>query len=470
MKAPGSLVLCVFAALANGVPAQEAPALAQFAWRATISMPPATSAAQLQIPAEAMAHFKTATRQDLRVFNADGQSVAMALISDAPVQPNTPTVSFGPYAALPLFESASDRQQRGAIQVQMDGAIGKGRVWVQIGEIGSGADQSLTNTRQLPAVLFDTRHEKRTVASLTLNAEIAPNTLATFSLASSSDLANWTPVAVKGPLFRFDGIGAPTNLTLELQQPLSLEGHYLRLSWDGQAGIRVRSASGNPAKARQEPTYVGLPLPDGAADAAGNLSWRTGFVAPMAALQLQTDRANTLIPVRVLGRHEPAQPWQHLNQAVVYRVGAAELENTNSSIALHNASVTWLRVEATHGMTLNGASLRASALFEPLRLVFVASGKPPFELAVGRPNTNSGMVDAAVVRAAFAGPLENLPIASTGAGQLFDLAPWYQRLARLSSGGEVNSKTVLWLVLLLGVAILAGVAYKLSRQLAGKSD
>jgi hypothetical protein len=53
--------------------------------------------------------------------------------------------------------------------------------------------------------------EKASLSGLSLQAEFPANALVHFSLASSSDLVHWTPLALRGPLFRFEGENAPAN-------------------------------------------------------------------------------------------------------------------------------------------------------------------------------------------------------------------------------------------------------------------
>ncbi len=222
---------------------------------------------------------------------------------------------------------------------------------------------------------------------MSLQAEFPANALVHFSLASSSDLVHWTPLALRGPLFRFEGENAPANQTLELAQPYKPEGRYLRLSWDAQANVQVKGFTGTLAPAWVAPSPVRASLPPGILDGTTSITWPIDFATPLAALHLTSSRPNTLVPVKILGRNDSSQPWRLLGQTVVYRVGSAGQETSNPPVALGYPSVRWLRVEATNGMTLPVSDLQASVEFAPIELVFLASGKPPFELALGRAHT-----------------------------------------------------------------------------------
>jgi hypothetical protein len=181
---------------------------------------------------------------------------------------------------------------------------------------------------------------------------------------------------------------------------------------------------------------------------------------------LGTPRSNALLPVRVLGRNEPSHPWRLLGQTVVYRLGTAGSEAVNPPLALHGASARWLRVESTSGADLAAAQLHAVAEFEPVRLVFVASGSLPFELAAGRGNTAAAALPLPTLAGALGTrKVDDLPAATPGTPVIQAPAAGGP-LARFWPDGQGPGKTtVLWAVLLAGVLLLGAVAWSLLRQL-----
>ncbi len=442
--------------------------ITEFAWRAPLALPAGASAAQIRLPADAMLQLRSPTLQDIRVFNADGEAVAMSRLATAAATTAGDAQRTAPFIALPLVASTRTQKPEGnAVRVQMDMANSRGSVWVRMtnGAPASSTDKSAGYTRELPAVLLDTRSEKRSITALQIDMTLPANSLVNMALWRSSDLVQWTLVPVKGPVFRFDGAGAPSNQILSLQQPLQLQDQYLRLQWDELASVRVSSAIGIMELARQPVAPVEAPLTGAVAEGSKSLSWPIAFALPMAALQLQTSRANTLVPVRVLGRGDTSQAWRLLAQGVVYRIGAPGQEKTNAAIPVSSSGMRWLRVEASHSMALPVAELSANAQFTPVQLVFLASGPAPFELAVGRPDTPSAMVDPSVLRAVVTGPLDGLPIAKPGPGRIHDISRLNERLMHQLPGSGEQRKLILWLVLAAGVLALGAVAFTLLRQL-----
>ena len=302
-----------------------------------------------------------------------------------------------------------------------------------------------------------------------MRAGIPANVPVRFTLATSPDLANWTPVRVQGRVFRFEGEGAPANDRLELQAPLALQDRYLRVDWSGQDGIKLDALVGLLGAPLPEPAYVAVDLPAPVADGPSALEWQLGFATPIARLDLGTPNENTVVPLRVLGRNQPSEPWRLLASPLVYRLGAAgQPGSSNLPVSLAEASVRWLRAEATHGARLDGLSLKARVLFEPLEVVFPAGDAGPYTLAAGRAATPAAALPLGMLAATTSTPIASLPLATLSAAQ--GTAPvtgwWTPWLPR-----GVDTKTAtLWAVLAVGVLVLGGVAWALLRQVNAARD
>lgn len=452
--------------------AADHPTAAEFAWRGTLALPAGAHVARVTLPAEAMVRLQSADARDVRVFNAEGVPVAFALAAPVAGAPTAPPAQTRAYTAYPLFTAASGQPPaQGAVTVHLDQAGSQRSVWVRFSDQGntSGAAsaQDASGTR-LPSVLLDTRDDPHTITALHLEATLPANTLVHLTLASSADLAQWTPVPVQGPVFRFDGAGAPSQQALELKQPLRLQGRYLRLGWDAQTGVQVQGASGLVAQALAAPTRIRAPLPAGMADGSTGMDWTLPFATPLAALHLGTTQDNTLVPVRILGRNDATQAWRPLAQGVVFRLGSDGPSAVNPPVALGGASVHHLRVEALKGMPLPSPNLQATAEFEPVQLAFLASGTGPFELAVGRAHTPATAVDPALLSSVVPGKLQDLPQADIIQVRVGANAAGDSALQRLLPADTEPRSVLLWAVLIAGVLALAGVAYALLRQLSAK--
>jgi hypothetical protein len=451
-------LLAAALALCAGWAAADGPGPRDFAWRAPIELPAGAGVARMDLPASALMQLQSSDARDLRVFNGAGEPVAFALMAPPGLAPG-PRTKTRTYPALPLYSAAAGAARpKGSMQVRIADASGGRSVWVQM----DGAPAPGTPT--LNAVLFDTQGERQPVTALELQATLPANTPVWISASTSADLAQWTPLALRGRVYRFEGEGAPANLTLQFDAPVQLEKRYLRLDWDGQQGVSVQGIAGVVAAGTPAPERLkgALAAPQAASGNAVEID--TGFLTPIAALALATPQDNTLLPVRVLGRNDASQPWRLLGQTVVYRLSNGPQASSNAPLELHGASARRLRIESTTGANLATARLAASVEFEPAQVVFVATGATPFELAAGRGDAASIALPLGTIASTLGNDRkpQDLPLARVGAGVLQE--PETGLLARVLPGSPAKA-TVLWIVLAAGVLLLGGVAFSLMRQL-----
>ncbi|MET0311814.1 MAG: DUF3999 family protein [Burkholderiaceae bacterium] len=446
-------IAAALAAAACSAFAQDAPQN-EFTWRARLEVPAGANVARIALPADALAALQSGDARDLRVFNGKGEPVGYALTR--PVAPAPAAAQSRVFNAYPLYAAAPGvKHSRGSVQVKVDGGTDGRAVWVQL-EGNGGAKPA--NAQALDAALFTTQDQKLTITALSVLGELPANAPVEMTLSTSPDLSQWTEVPLRGRLFRFDGENAPRNLTLALERPLSLEGKYLRLSWEGQAGVKVTGITGTVSSGEAPAGRVRAALPAGTQ--SGNaLEWQLPYATPMAALALSPKNANTIAPVRVLGRNDAAQPWQFLGSGVVYKVG----DNVNPPVTLNGASVRTLRVEATQGPALSPGAVEASVEFLPVEVAFLVAGEGPFVLAAGRARTGGAALAPEMLVAAAGKKMTEMPQArvgevlkaGAGGGSFID---------RIVPGQESRS-LVLWLVLGAGVIVLGGAAFALMRQL-----
>jgi hypothetical protein len=432
----------------------------EFAWRAPLQIPAASSHVRVELPAQALVKLQSTDAHDVRVFNAAGEAVPYAWITPATAD-KPPEEKTRSHPALPLYTTtATAAKPSGSVQVRINGERGGQSVWVRMDGEGAG------DARRLNSVLLATREERKSLSAIEVQAVLPANTPIRVTASTSADLAAWTPAPVRGRLYRFEGEGEAANLRLEFDHPLTLEGRYLRLDWGNQDGVTISSVTGILASAKAAPRRVRTPLPPSRETASHEAEIATGFATPIAAIALVTARDNTLVPVRVLGRNEDSQPWRQLGQTVVYRLGNDGESVTNPPLDLHGASARALRIVAIDGAALAPMQLSAFAEFAPRQLVFIASGKGPFVLAAGRERTDAAALPPATVTGMLGDrKIEDLALAQVGAAVESQPDRW----AALWPGAPGKS-VVLWAVLGLGVLLLAAVAWSLMKQMNRGSD
>ena len=470
----------LMAASAGQAQAADAPQATDFNWRATLTVPAGVSVARVDVPVQALLGMRSGAAHDVRVFNAAGAVVPFAILGGADLKRLMPVAQTNSYKAYPLFSTSGDRKPaRGAVAVQLDmneqtsnTTSNTTNVWVRWDrtDMRTKAADAAASAQPLQAALFDLRTEKQNLAALELVVDMPRNALIPITVETSADLKDWMPVATRGPLFQFDGTDAPANTTLELLQPLAVQGSYLRLSWHGQTGVALRALTGIVAVSQTAAAPLRAALPPGVADGSNALNWTLPFATPIAALHLQAVQNNSLVPVRILGRGEASQPWRTLASSVVYRLDGAGEGSSNPATALHGASLHSLRVEAGKGIALPEGGLQATVEFAPVQVAFLASGAGPFTLAVGRTQTAMAGVDASLLGSVTPAKLVELPLATLS--DVVVQTPAAGSLDRAASrwlpDGVSLRSVLLWVVLGVGVLALGGVAYSLMRQMGAK--
>lgn len=405
MKARAALALVAVLAFAALAATPVSPG--EFAWRAPLEVPPGASLARVELPAGALARLQGADARDVRVFNAAGEAVPFAWVTPPASRANAPEERTRSYPALPLYFGAeANARPKDSMQVRIDGRTGS--VWVRT----DGAPPP--GARRLDSALFATRDESRRIAAVELQATLPANVPVRVTASTSSDLAGWTPLPLRGRIYRFEGPDAPTNLRLAFDAPVEWKGRYLRLDWTGQDGVSIASVTGVVAPEVPPARRVrhDLALKDTAAD---SIDIDTGFATPIAALAIEAQRDNTLVPVRVLARDDASQPWRLLGQTVVYRIGHDGERMDNPPLELHGASAATLRIQSTNGAPLAPAQLLVRAEFQPPQLVFVASGAGPFTLAAGHRDAAPAALAAATITGMLgAKKIDDVPLAKAG--------------------------------------------------------
>jgi hypothetical protein len=447
--------------------AQEALVPDAFGWRASLATSGHAGLVRAAVPADALARLQSRDSADLRVFDRSGRPVPFAL-ARPPLPPAPSRQQTSAFPALPLYAAQPGQPgPKGAVQLRVEETGDSRTMWVHLGQ--DGAQPAPAGAQPLQAALFDTRAQKEPVTAFIVRAGIPSNVPVHFTLATSADLANWTSVRVLGRVFRFEGEGAPANDRLELQAPLALHDRYLRVDWSGQQGVQLDALVGLLGARQPEPAYLAVDLQAPVAEGPSALVWQLGFATPIARLDLGTPQDNTIVPLRVLGRNQPSEPWRLLASPLVYRLGSAgQPGSSNPPVGLADASVRWLRAEATHGARLDGLPLKARVLLEPLEVVFPAGDAGPYTLAAGRAYTPSAALPLGMLAATTSTPIAELPLATLAAAQGTTPAtgwwtPWLPR--------GVDTKTAtLWGVLAVGVLVLGGVAWALLRQLNAGRD
>ena len=476
------MILLSLAACAASTGAQATDQLRDYAWRITVQ-PAAGGVARLPLPKEVYLHARTSSLADLRLFDANGKALAFAIGAPA-VQSNTEQREL-PVRVFPLTgaSASSESLQNVEIRTASDGRL----LSVSVrSRPGAQADA-------LQALILDLgrqdQHSRIAGLRFTLPGDIG-NYSAQVLLEVSDDLKQW------------DAIGTTTLNWLRNSDTQTLANdsmdfaprsfRYARLSWqDGQplafAGISAQAVS----QASVAPPRASITLQGKAGKDASQWLYATPPAIPADSIGLQLDQPDTVLPVtlgvlrqaeqltqrhRLYRHHGQTRPQQGsyidpLLNTTFYRISHAG----NGGKERVSGDLSMPVVQTTQWVLQGGASsnlVKAPALrlgWTPETLFFLASGKPPYQLAFGNGKATPAATSLSQVAPGFQ-PTEllALPAATTGVLTAQTGAP----AAAPASADTARPwrLAALWGALLLGVAVLGFFAWRLLTQMKQEQE
>ena len=379
---------------------------------------------------------------DIRLFDARGRLVALAMLDRGALGTPRRTVELPVYPVLGGGEDLKNSHL--TIQVQ-DG----------------GTAQAVTVDRttadpqgRMPAVLLDTRALREPIDAIALEADIRAGRPVPLTLLTSRNLKDWEPLAEK-VLFRPSG-GGPLLGGVEV--PLNgaeLQGRFVGISWTGPGGFALTGASAITAGSAQA-QRIALPADPLSLTDAHQLQFTLPDNDRLATIRVTPSAADGIVPVRLSGRSPGRDSWSLVAVATLSADPAA------TTIDLPATPFASYKLDADRRTAGFSAAPKVELLFDPVDLLVVLSGTPPYRLSVGQsaaaPNT---LTLAEIAPAGTINNLAALPRATLAGADVQTTGVQLQ--GQLADGSQDRRKPILWTALLLGTLVLAFAAFQLLR-------
>ncbi len=415
---------------------------------------------QLPLPASAYGRSQSPGLADLRVVDSTGQRVPFALLPPRQAE-STRSEQLRDTTLYPLpAQAQSDGNWALPLKVTIQGE----RIDIQ---------RSGNTTAPPPARsagwLFDLGERPR--------EEPAPHALllawsgpaefsAVYRLESSDDLRQWR-AGGSGQLMALASPGGALTQPTVVLGPGS--GRFVRLLWadvvQAPAVTAARAVSNRSGQLQLDPPTLLTLKPSaepGSADehSARALHFDLGGVLPLVQIKLLLGGGTVVAPVRLQMRNSPTEPWRELASAVFYRL------ERGSEVALSpalntNTALRYLRVlPDPRAAALDAKQTQLQAHANLASLVLASQGQPPYRLLAGaQVSTPSALPLATLV------PLLENERPRFGRARLGD----WQEVASVAKAAEQQQQLaalrpwLLWAVLLLGVAALGFMVWRLAR-------
>jgi hypothetical protein len=417
--------------------------------------------------------YRGVTRKDLgdvRVFNNDGEEVPHAIRSLWRTQEQenkTVKLPFFPLYAASGGETGDlslrfERNDNGTIvSLKSDGAAAPGRT--------------------LSAYLIDASGETQRLRRLVLGwAAGNDGFVVRVRVESSDDLANWTLVVPDASVARLDFAGHA--LERRYVHLGAVQAKYLRLSWQSEG-----NGDGEPDEppftlSQIEAEAIGATMPPErmsaeltAAEPATPVDGGTAFdfdlggPVPVDHIALELPQENTLANVTLQSRATAADAWITRHRGLAYRVRVDGQELVSDAVPVDpSADRFWRVVVDAKGGGLGKGVPRMQASWLPQQLLFVARGKGPYLVAYGSYKAEPSTFDAQSLLALV--PDQRVETLAADNAKLAFRRTLSGDKALIAPPPPPPWKVyILWTVLVLGVLLLAFMAWRVVKQLGATS-
>jgi hypothetical protein len=414
---------------------------------------------RVELPVAVYANAQFADLRDVRIFNAANELVPHALIGDAPPPPAV-AESFSP----PVFPvwgvpGKGIEQLDVRIEQRQDGTVASIRT--------IGAPALKPNAPGHPInYIIDASAVTLPIAVMRPQWQAVPeNYIGNARIEASDDLKTWRMLVGDASLVYLTQ--GQTRLAQDRILLPPTKAKYFRVTFGANAPLLVALQMEAPAL-RGEPRRQAVHVGGRAGEKPNEIVYDLGVRAPVDRLRIDVRQTNALAPVRIESRADARAEWRPVTSTIAYRLvrDAKEVASPEVPIALNTARDWRLVVDpASGGLGTPPPELEASW---PVRnLVFLARGGGPFTLAVGKKDAVAAALPIASLIPGYREQGEtSLPAASVGDVRM---APRPAPPFLPTVLGEQDPKKVgLWAALLVGVALLAAMAWRLSRQMQHK--
>lgn len=454
------LAFMLLALLGGAAAAQEGGMLRH---RAPIVAPEGHAHYRVVLPARVYAGIEQRDMGDLRVLNAALEPVPHAFLPREPSAP-APVVAV-PARLFPLYGTAA----QGLEGVKLDVVRGASGTVIRLTE----SPKKPGVERRLLGYLVEIGKDEKPIEALELDWRTSAGFNGAARVEASDDLARWRILAHEAPILALEHAGERLE-----RRRIELRGaraEYLRLSFlRVPEDFELRALRLERRGERVEPDREWIGLAAVQAGKAGEYRFEAAGRFPADRVRLALPQQNTVARVQILSRDDDEQPWRSRAWTTVYRLQRDGAAVTSPDVGVPQVTDRqWLvRVDARGG-GLGAGALGLELGWVPHELVFAARGAGPFALAFGGARVRAEALAVATVVPGYEKD-KAVPAQAAGIGEvvaapprpafLADPAGWV-REAMASGRGKT---WILWLVLGLGVLVVAWMALRLLREVGGK--
>lgn len=406
------------------------------------------------LPAAFYAGSARADQGDLRVFNGDDAVVPYARL-DAPAATRERKTA----AVLPMFPLRVDEQSGDLSGLSLSVTRSAGKTSVSL----TTKEGQPVPAQRLAGYLVDATDAREPISAIVLAWASKSGGMNTrIRVETSDDLDLWRTLVGEAPLLDLEYDGR--HLLRDRVEFRQVSARYLRISWPtAQAPLQlntVRAEFGD--RVLETPRQWTEALGAAVVDNENEYQFDLGGALPVDRIAIELPELNSVVPAQLLARTAPAEPWRPVTSLVTYRLrqDAGEVSAPPLAVAPAGYRYWLLRVDPKSG-GLGRGQPRMRAGWVPQEIVFAARGTGPFLIAYGNVAAASSALAVTTLVPGYASGAE--PLGAIAVAHVGVAAP-LGHIEQAKPPREYRRAT-LWAVLILGVVVLAWMAWQLSRQL-----
>lgn len=312
--------------------------------------------------------------------------------------------------------------------------------------------------------LVDARALQQPIAEIRIGwTSAAPYFSAHLRVEASDDLEHWRPVSSGAQIVSLHYAGQ--EFVRNEVSINSTRASFLRLTWNsGQSGPVINNVEAIPTAMEPRPQRLSVEVAGSATARQGEFDFDLGARLPVEQVNLLLPESNSVVRAEFQIPVSGTRKWQTVAEGHIYDLalpGSGNLVNKPVSVPPTPEQHWKVRISEAGGGIGHGIP-RLEVLWIPSEVVFLARGKGPFKLLYG----NAEAPSLALTSDAILSPVGSQD------GSHRSLQPGRATLgAAQLLGGPIRltpaapapdwKQWILWTVLLLGVGMLAFMAWRL---------
>ncbi|GEM_PF-3678086 len=412
---------------------------------------------QFSLPEQVYQHIINNNMSDIRVFNQAHEPVPHVIRQRKNDSESTSETLELPYFPLP-FDEVTLLDNKLDVTVSSEGKV----IRIQ------SADEIIDANNTAKYYLIDASHIEYVIDSIDFKINGKTSDYAKkIKLESSNDLNNWNLLVQNATLTELEyGNHALKKMRVDLPNK---KIKYLRFTWlDDADGLTIDTIKANFRKhhVTSKKIWAAASLINKDIE-EGVYEFDTNGLFNIEQINIELPQDNTLIDVLIESRLSNDSKWGNRYKGIFYKLYINDTEITREPVSVYPLKHRYWRIKMQSTDGIGRAEPTLKYAWRSNDLYFLARGNGPFILAYGNANVSKSMQTSSKLMSIINKEPHSEMVAVATAGQEIILKG---DLALVEKKELPWQRILLWLVLIMGVLVIAIMVFRLIRQMETNSS